>query len=121
MRTEAGSVQDHPEPAIAEPATEIGPMTVAREPATEPKPDMRALVGFHIAGVRAAAGANAPASTDLAPALLAGYREHAHRVYGADLLGAGVGCIATLGLLGAMSAPSTLLVTIDQRLPPPML
>lgn len=42
-------------------------------------------------------------------ALLAGYRAHAHRVYGADLLGAGVGCLATVGLLGVLPAPTVLL------------
>jgi len=43
-------------------------------------------------------------------AMMAGYRAHAHRVYGADLLGAGVGCIATVGLLGAVRVTTALLL-----------
>ena len=41
--------------------------------------------------------------------IIAGYRAHAHRVYGADLLGAGLGCLVTLNLLEASSASTTLL------------
>ena len=43
-------------------------------------------------------------------ALLAGYRRFAHRVYAMDLVGAGLGCLGTLALLDAVSAPSALLV-----------
>lgn len=43
-------------------------------------------------------------------ALIAGYRQYAHRVYAMDLVGAGLGCLGTLGLLGAVSAPSALLL-----------
>lgn len=42
--------------------------------------------------------------------ILAGYRVHAARVYGADLLGAGVGCLLTLALLARLSATSAMLV-----------
>ncbi len=43
-------------------------------------------------------------------AILAGYRASAHRVYAADLVGAGLGCLLTLGLLSVVSAPASLLV-----------
>jgi spermidine synthase len=43
-------------------------------------------------------------------ALIAGYRSHAHRVYAMDLIGAGIGCLGTLALLDAVSAPAALLV-----------
>jgi spermidine synthase len=43
-------------------------------------------------------------------ALIAGYRRYAHRVYAMDLIGAGLGCLGTLALLDAVSAPAALLV-----------
>ena len=43
-------------------------------------------------------------------ALIAGYRRHAHRVYAMDLVGAGVGCLGTLALLDAVSAPTALVL-----------
>ena len=43
-------------------------------------------------------------------ALIAGYRRYAHRVYAMDLVGAGLGCLGTLALLDAVSAPTALLV-----------
>ncbi len=42
-------------------------------------------------------------------AVLAGHRAWAHRVYAADLLGAGLGCLATLGVLAVLSAPAAVL------------
>jgi spermidine synthase len=42
--------------------------------------------------------------------IIAGYRAHAHRVYGADLVGASLGCLLTLGLLAIVSATTTLML-----------
>ncbi len=42
--------------------------------------------------------------------LLAGYRAHSHRVYGADLLGAGAGCWLAVGLLCVVPATTALLL-----------
>jgi spermidine synthase len=42
-------------------------------------------------------------------ALLAGYRRWSHRIYAMDLLGAGLGCLATLALLSRLSAAESLL------------
>lgn len=42
-------------------------------------------------------------------AILAAYRSHAHRVYAADLIGAGLGCLVTLIVLAVLSAPLALL------------
>jgi len=42
-------------------------------------------------------------------AVIAGYRRYAHRVYAMDLVGAGLGCLGTLWLLDAVSAPAALL------------
>jgi len=42
--------------------------------------------------------------------IIAAHRDHAHRIYGADLLGAGLGCLLTLALLSVVSATTALLL-----------